>query len=151
MAELKPLEQFYCDACGNLIESVPHGYVVYNTTDDGLDHDFQIIHQSKCDDRSRSKSLDLASFLGVEGLVQLTSMLTPGPIIMETQKPEYVGTVQSFDEYVDFFRRLQIPYYEEARRRFSAPAVVQEHFDSNELYPYLPKILKHIAEMDLET
>ena len=53
--------------------------------------------------------------------------------------------VADLDEFVDLVRRFQIPYYEEARRHFSDPEVLDEFAEANEVYPYKPKVLKGIV------
>ena len=52
--------------------------------------------------------------------------------------------VNDFDEFVDFIRRVQTPFYEQARRHFSNEDVLDEYCDSNEHLPYLPEELKDI-------
>jgi len=54
--------------------------------------------------------------------------------------------VGDIDAYVDLVRRLQTPYYEEARARFGEEDVANWLSDANEHYPYLPETLKRIAD-----
>jgi hypothetical protein len=54
--------------------------------------------------------------------------------------------VADMDEYVDLVRRVQTPYYEEARPRFGDEKTYHWLGDANEYYPYLPKTLQRIAE-----
>nr|WP_314900715.1 hypothetical protein [uncultured Deefgea sp.] len=54
--------------------------------------------------------------------------------------------VLDFDEFVDLYRRVQIPYYEEARKKFNNPALLAEMEDASELHPYQEDVLKQIIE-----
>lgn len=139
---LKPLEQWYCDKCGNIIEKSSDGYVIWRSDKNLKYYDFKIIHQTKCDISAYSASAALQDFLGVNGLVYLTSFLSLGPL----KKTSY-SNVANNDEFVDFIRRVQIPYYEEARRKFTDPQVLEWHSDSNEVAPYFTEGLKRIIEM----
>ena len=149
MPNLRPLEQFVCDVCGELIENVSEGYVVYRP-EDHRDCDFRIIHQSRCDDRSFPKSLALEDFLGSRGLIILTGYLTPGPIINNAQNPELDCSPKSLDEFTDFFRRVQVPYYEEARQKFNHPGLLQEYHDHNKLSPYFEDSLRRMCDTDFD-
>ena len=53
--------------------------------------------------------------------------------------------VLDINELVDFIRRVQTPYYEEARQHFNDPDVLERLSDSNEVYPYLPKICERVV------
>ncbi len=52
---------------------------------------------------------------------------------------------------MDLFRRLQTPYYEEARRRFGKSEVRYQFSDSNEHYPYTQEVLQRIATDQIST
>ncbi|MDD2881100.1 MAG: hypothetical protein PHQ58_11740 [Rhodoferax sp.] len=142
----KPPEYWYCDVCGYIIENVSDGYVIWNTNDELKCFDFKIIHQIKCDSKSYLSSTALNHFLGVNGLVYLTSFLSIGPIKKITCQGSS-KVILNIDEFVDFIRRVQIPYYEEARRKFAKFGVIENYSDSSEVSPYFPDILKIITEM----
>jgi hypothetical protein len=55
--------------------------------------------------------------------------------------------ILNIDEFVDLIRRVQIPCYEEARRKFAKFGVIESYSDSSEVSPYFPDILKIITEM----
>jgi hypothetical protein len=119
---LKPLEEWICDVCGEVIKGEKEGYVVYHMTDppkNSFDegrpkrHGFKIIHKSRCDHEDEYASLPLSMVTGNEGLAKLQSWISKGPA-SESESIE----VKSTNEYVDFFRRVQLPYYEEARQIF---------------------------------
>jgi hypothetical protein len=142
---LKPLKQWICDACGEVIENSENGYVIWRRDADYLNYDFKVIHKAKCDDKSYSSSLAVDLFLGEQGLTRLMSYLTPGPLKIRGGSASRVG-VKNMDEFVDLIRRFQSPYYEEARRHFEDEAVYEDYADANEILPYLPASLKSIVE-----
>ena len=141
---LKPLEQWICDVCGEIIECPEEGYVVWSVDTDLRSHSFKIIHQGKCDDRHTDSSIALPDLLGLNGMSQLLALITVGPL----KQPERFGGntgVKDLEEYVDLFRRLQVPHYEAARQRFRDPDILERFYDSNEVYPYRPDVLERIA------
>lgn len=79
---LKPLEEFICDVCGEIINSPKEGYVIWRSDrdHDRLQYDFKIIHQMICDDRSCGNSMPLKKFLGVDGLSYLLAFYSLGPL-----------------------------------------------------------------------
>lgn len=141
---MKPLTKWECDVCGDLIESVAEGYVVWRRIEKDKEGDYRIIHQSRFDPGSGEfmYSLPLEMFMGENGLAMLLSWLSPGPIHGPSDAwPE----VHDFDEYVDFARRVHTPYYEEARSRFSDEDVKDRLADSNLYVPYRPETLERMA------
>jgi hypothetical protein len=143
------MNYWICDACGQEIEKVNDGYVIWEWDDQHREHGFQIIHQGKCDDSSKSLSMPLSHFLGDKGTQSLLSMLSIGKAKIELgQKPS--EGVKDLDEWVDFFRRVQTPGYEQARRLFSHPEIKEYLHDANETWPYLPENLKAIVEKEKE-
>jgi len=139
--------QWTCDLCHKSIKSAAEGYVVWKDPA-GLHnaHDIMIIHQAKCDPGSGAgyaSSYPLTEFLGTDGLTTLLSWLSVGPIYGPS---EITPTVRDLDEFVDFVRRVQIPYYEEARPHFGEEKVQHALGDASESYPYHPDVLKRIAD-----
>lgn len=61
--------------------------------------------------------------------------------------PEYLGPkLRDLREWVELYRRLHIPYYEEAREYWDR-ADERGYFDgANELWTYLPDNLKRLIE-----
>jgi hypothetical protein len=138
-----PLTKWYCDVCNEHIENVNDGYVIWKKAKDLKSYSFKIIHQCRCDQNDYPASRPLKEFLGEQGLVYLLSKLSIGPI------KKYIGqgsdcTVVDMDEFVDFVRRVQIPYYEEARRYFGNPDLLENFSHDNEYLPYLPEQLEKI-------
>lgn len=140
----KSLIRWYCDVCGEPIEKVSDAYVVWGHNTKMADGGFKIIHKSRCDDNRLNASMALRDFLGVEGLNKILSMLTYGPLSGAAgQNPG----VADMDEFVDLVRRVQIPYYEEARRRFGEQDV-QDHWQgANEVRPYMQDALQAIIKL----
>lgn len=141
----KPLTQWYCDVCGGLIKNVKDGYVVWDTDKEGKVTVIKVIHQSKCDDDSLPNSTALEDFLGTDGLSHLLSLMSAGPII-NNGKNRYKKGFADIDVFVDLVRRLHVPNYEEARRRFSDSELRSDYYDANEIAPYLQRDLVHIIE-----
>ena len=104
---LKPLEEWFCDVCYETVD-VDKGYVIWQWDDEGLAFDFKIIHKLSCDSRDYSSSNALSEFLGENGKTYLLSFLSLGKIkniLGQKEEPR----VKDFDEFVDFFRRVQTP------------------------------------------
>ena len=113
------------------------GYVVWHADTD-YDFGFEIIHQNKCDDNSKSMSLPLDDFIGDRGLNELLSFLSHGMIKRyQGQTSGLANRIKDFDEFVDFFRRLQFPNYESARVHFRNIELLDDFKDENEISPYL--------------
>lgn len=134
-----PLNTWYCDRCGEKIATVADGYVIWRSGDQP--RDFKIIHQGRCDNDRYECSAALSDFLGPEGLTYCLAFLDAGPIIRGYSNSSAQPLPDLF-QFVDFMRRVQIPYYEEARRKFARPDVREDHCDWNEYAPYVPDALK---------
>lgn len=141
---IEPLRQWTCDVCGNVIKSAKDGYVIWRKDDSGRDHDFKIVHQMTCDLDDYPSSMPVEAFLDADGLSYLLSFLSVGPLRLMLGDVSGPG-VANLDEFVDFIRRLQIPYYEVARRRLSDPEILERLADSNEASTYMSDVLKNIA------
>jgi hypothetical protein len=139
----QPLTYWYCDVCGEKIENVVGGYVIWKSG--GLKaHGFKIIHQGKCDTNEYPSSAALSDFLGHAGLAYLFSKLSLGPVMLNNGQSSHCQ-IEDFDEFVDFMRRVQVPHYEEARRHFNNRNLLEDLSDANEVYPYLPEQLESIS------
>ncbi len=139
---MKPLEQWICDTCGTVVEK-ENAYVIWRTDENRRAVDFRIIHQRQCDDTDKfHQSMPLDTFLGTDGLTELLSFLSLGPL---KGQPACDG-IGDMNCFVDFIRRVQIPYYEEARQHFDTEEVRERFSDANEVYPYLTKSLQSIIE-----
>ncbi len=145
----EPLTVWYCDICGEPL-TADEGYVIWKRDQNGKAYDFKIVHHVKCDPGSRNGyvgSLPLRDFLGDFGRALLLSFLSPGPLIIRNSSTsEYVG-IKNFNEFFDLFHRVQTPYYEEARRYFNCPELLEYYADWNEVAPYTPENLKQMIEI----
>ncbi len=121
---LEPLKQWICDSCGQLIKCPEDGYVEWlvegDDTPSNLQFGFKIIHAGEeCSCYSEEdislNDAPLELFMKDKGLVYLLSFLDVGPLLMRTYKGPRVKNVR---EFVEFMRRLTVPYYEEARLYF---------------------------------
>lgn len=146
---LKPLEQWICDICGKVIEKPKDGYVIWKHDQNLRDYDFKIIHHIKCDNNEYPSSIDLESFIGENGRSVLLSLLSVGPIKINIGQSSR-SNIKDLDEFVDLFRRLHLPYYEEARIKFRNSELLKDYSDANEYFPYRSKKLKKIIETKYE-
>lgn len=150
---LKPLSEWICDACGEIICEAKEGYVEWQQTD-GKKHSFRIVHHAlfsprrdcggNCYYRSTERGGDksLAEVVEPLGLSVVTSWLDVGVRHEHT----YSGpSVRDVREWVTLFRRLHLPYFEEARCYHEE---MQEQIDEgvNEYYLYLPETLRSVIE-----
>lgn len=166
MAEpkLQPLKQWYCDTCGQIIKQPEQGYlewrdkkVVAGGTSRYLKYGFRIVHQSlysPCretrgregcyySNAERGGDEDLPSFLGTVGLIEAANMIDLGSAWDATYRgPE----VEDLREWAVIFRRLHLPYYEEARFHLEEAKSSTYFGDFNELAFYLPETLKEIIK-----
>lgn len=143
----QPLTIWYCDVCHQPIVDKNRALVIWKSDNTGY-YDFKIVHQTindqqGCDIPSYSGSMHLEEFLGIPGAVYLTSFLTTGPAHFGEN-----NNIKNISEFVDLFRRLQVPYYEEARRYFSTEKTQSYIQGWNEFAPYLPETLKKIIEIN---
>lgn len=85
----------------------------------------------------------LEYFLGDDGMPNLLRFLDLGPY----HNRDFTGPwVKDMREFVEFMRRLTIPYYEEARL-YWREALADGFFDgANEIWMYLPDTLKKIVD-----
>jgi hypothetical protein len=140
--EPTPLTQWKCDKCGETVTAA-NGYVIWNGT--GSPSNFKIIHQGRCDDKSVPYSQPLKDFLGPNGLAHITSMMSYGPVSAGQGVPK----TPHADDYIDFLRRVQLPFYEEARAAFADRDVREDLSDANQTYPYLQEVMKRLASRKL--
>lgn len=148
--KLIPGKQWICDACGGVIEQPQDGYVQWHRNSNSQIDDFAIVHHISASPRKHQSNgcyiynsdSDLSSFLGAHGIVELHALIDAGPYHM----PQYKPMVTDIRKWSDFYKRLQLPYYEEARLYWNR-AISDNYFgDSNEIYIYIPENLKRMIE-----
>lgn len=163
---VQPLQTWTCDTCGEAVTGTPaDGLVVWRDRwpDNPIEYlqqdppptalpemyDFRIVHNNgngtrSCDpgaDQGFISNLPLERFLGADGLTMMLSWLSVGPI-----KGGGGSRISDTDQLVDFIRRVQIPYYEQARMHLDAPETRDMLGDANEYRPYMTDVLRDIAE-----
>ena len=84
----------------------------------------------------------LKAFRGVDGKVRLLSLIDPGPDF----RMEYRERIADMRLFLEFFRRVQIPYYEEARLYWGRAQADGYFAGANEIWTYLPRNLKTLIE-----
>lgn len=166
MAEpkLQPLKQWYCDTCREIIKQPDQGYLQWKDKEVGSGKDsryvkfgFRIVHQylyspyketrgsDGCyySNAERGGDFDLPEFLGLSGLIHAANWIDLG----SAWYSEYPGAeVEDLREWAVIFRRLHLPYYEEARFYLERAKSGFEFGDNNEVSFYLPETLKAIIE-----
>lgn len=136
----EPLTRWRCDVCEKWITSAEDGYVLWEVEPNGV-CDFQIVHQGECDADIASRSEALPSFLGPNGLARLTAFLSLGPA-RPGSRPVHATDA---DGWVDLVRRVQLPFYEEARAELQRKSAAGEYGGWNEAAPYLQENLRGLA------
>lgn len=146
---LKPLQQWVCDTCHEIIEKPEDGYVQFHKDSNKLYDDFIIVHhkpESPLDNKNGcyiyNFDVGLDECLGDNGKVYLLSLLDPGEYFTDPFRP----MTSNIRAWVEFFRRLQIPYYEEARQYWSRAMEDGFFGDCNEQWMYEPETLKLLIE-----
>jgi hypothetical protein len=161
MMRLKPLEQWICDTCGEVIQSVDDGWVEWTRDDKGRRFGFRICHHATASpiraerEEPRSPScyhyehgpradLPLKDMAGTTGMARMLSFIDVGKIHdPDAEQPPRVANLR---DWTETFRRLFVPYYEEARLHFDAAEADGFFADANEVWPYTESILKQITE-----
>jgi hypothetical protein len=126
--KLLPLQQFKCDACGQIIKRPDLGSVEWlaGPTHGTKAHGFRLVHNSsRCQYLStgRLHDIHLVHLLGPDGLATLLVLLAPGGHTGNREEG-----ITNLDEWGEIVRRLHIPHYEEARQ-YWADAEADGYFD----------------------
>ncbi|MEC0886824.1 hypothetical protein [Bacillus atrophaeus] len=139
--KLKKKEQWYCDFCGEIIESDKDGMLEWDSFLEKDDtqfnaKNFRIVHNrsiKKCHPRNNDANLSdghLHWYTGPGGLSELLAI-----------KHRYHLDLVKFDEII---RRLHVDYYEEARQYFHESRENGDEFDIYEIGDYSQDALKTI-------
>ena len=112
--KLRPLEQFICDECGELIEKLEDGWLEWIDDYKNPIHGFRIVHASGTSPRRKSgKNCYYPESIGLcDGHLSHFSTID-GLAILLSFFEKNLGTPK---ELAEIIRRLHIPHYEEARR-----------------------------------
>lgn len=150
---LKPLQQWICDTCNQIIQSPNDGCIEWLSDDNCIQYGFKIIHNATCSpkyppsscyqyiDIPHQADAPLEYFVGPKGVAYLLSFLDVGPY----HDPNFSGPwVKDVREFIEFMRRLTLPFYEEARLYWHN-ALEEGYFgDANEISVYLPETLESL-------
>lgn len=148
---LEPGEQWICDVCGGVIEKSEDGYLQWKMNSDSKIEEFAIVHhisasprrtQGGCYLEEPVRDFQLDGFLGVNGVLRLQSLIDPDPF----HRGAHYSRINNIQIWLETYRRLYIPYYEEARQYWEQ-ALNDNYFNEmNELTIYYPENLKKIIE-----
>ena len=158
---LKSLKQFYCDTCGEIINSPKEGWIEWisnydEETRSNKTHSFRIVHHYTHSPIATDTNQGCYQHIGEIGrhdshlhhflnedciMANVLKFLDIGPY----HDPDYKETnLPDIREYVELVRRLTIPHYEEARH-YWAEAVEGGFFHgANEGRIYNVKNLKQL-------
>ncbi|MDF9844962.1 MULTISPECIES: hypothetical protein [unclassified Paenibacillus] len=133
--QLRPLEQWVCDSCNQIINRVQDGWFEWYDDSNNQQTGFRIVHNNhQCMYNTRTlfaqgrstRDMHLDAFVGGRGLVYLLSLI---------EHPEVTNKA----EVTEMVRRLHVAHYEEARL-YWPEAESDGFFDgANEIWPYLPE------------
>jgi hypothetical protein len=112
--EVEPFTRWRCDECGQTIAGAPEGWVEWRERD-GLLCDFRIVHHISASPRGESGcygsgiagNMLMEEVLGDDGLAWLLGLLAKTPVVRV--------------QFAEFVRRVQVPFYEEARNHAVDP------------------------------
>jgi hypothetical protein len=156
MPKLEPLQQWNCDTCGEIIEKPEDGYLEWLDDRPEVDnaYGFRIVHHAPKSPR-KSKGSDcyypreklsssgpLKWFLGADGILRLSSFIDLGKEFNEIYEGPQVSDLR---EWTVIFRRLHLPFFEEARG-YLPQARAGDYGEHNEYDFYAHDTLQEIIE-----
>lgn len=125
---LIPLKQFYCDTCGEIINRPEEGYTEW-IDEEGYCNGFKIIHHKLYSPLNNKECSQYINKKGIiDGSLSLDRMISLGASKLLTflNDGDFTGQYtrsrvkeKHLQNFTDFFSRLTIPYYEEARKHFN--------------------------------
>lgn len=155
---LIPLKQYICDTCGEIIDKPEDGWIEWIYSDDGMQTDFRIVHNGGASPRKKFNHEGCYQHGNSNGRMDdhLNHCLDPNRMMAFLLKFIDMGRYHdlhgvhtgkvNISEYVELFRRLTIPYYEEARLYWEE-ARIDGYFDgANEILIYSVDFLKSLIE-----
>ncbi len=117
------VDKWYCDSCGQVIESVDQGRVenLWKCSEGkSKSYGLRIVHyEEKCmyNDDAHLHRVPLSFYTGQDGLMQLLTLISD-------------GVFENNDEILEVIKRIFIEDYEKARFHFEA-AISGEYFEPN--------------------
>ena len=142
------LTKWQCDKCGRPVNN-KNGWVEWEADFDFAPRNFHIVHNNQpCyfhDASSFRKDCHIQDFLGPEGAYHLHALLQPPRFFVNNFAG---GNWQAPDlgEFYELYRRLQVPYYEEARPYFNEAYMNGEMDGANETTISSPGFCKRIYD-----
>jgi hypothetical protein len=133
-----------CDECATAV-TADGGLLAYRTQPQPpyAAGGFRILHAScRAPNDAELATVRLAACLDRDGLSLLLGFLSAGP----GRCPEPGLTVDDIDEFVDLIRRLHVPFYEPARRRFGEPHVRRTLLRADRAGPYQSPALRRLLQ-----
>jgi hypothetical protein len=158
---IKPLEQFICDRCGELIRSKQEGWIEWiSKSNPRRAHDFKIVHhkmysplktENGCYFHTKAEGRQdyhLHQFANDSVISNLLAFIDDGPLISPNFSGPYVSDLR---EWTELTKRLTLPFYEEARFHISeaiAEGFIDDGRNPDHIYsvPILEKIAKKYSE-----
>lgn len=146
MPKLRPLEQWICDTCGEIIESVEDGWFEWMEDGDNGAREFRIVHHSTASPlretnpagcyqhhgKAGHRDVHLRNVIG-QGLPRLINFVHLGPYF---GGDDHSTRFAIASEFAEILRRLLLPCYEEARDYQAAAEQDGYPFDLNEITIY---------------
>jgi hypothetical protein len=160
--KLQPLKQWICDSCGRVIAEPEHGCLEWLSwlSEQSKVHNngFKIVHHHEHSPRKPSGScycydtppqgklkmdFPLSEFIGTPGIIHLLTFIDRGPFLEE---PFQGPHVEDLREWTELFRRITLPFYEEARLYMKRANTDGFFGESNEELIYFPSTLKEVIK-----
>lgn len=149
---LLPLQQWFCDRCGDVIEKPGDGWLHWRDDAAKGVHTIEILHHLRasprggahgCYPESMDSDMHLDVMLGARGIAHMLAKVDVGEY--HDRDGQSLGKVD-LRNWTEIVRRLHIPYYEEARRHFREARSNGDLDGINEVALYLEDTLKQIVE-----
>ncbi|WP_157885542.1 hypothetical protein [Acetobacter ascendens] len=129
-----PLTAWRCDKCGEAVNA-ENGWLEWESDEGNGPRNFHIVHnKNECFFHTRSPSRrdhHLHYFLGTKGQQYLLKLLYPGTFFM-SHFTRGDWDYPNIPDFAEIFRRLHVPYYEEARIYFETAYSEGEMDGANE-------------------
>lgn len=144
----QPLTVWQCDKCRGAVDA-QNGWVEWEAGSDFGPRDFHIVHNDRhCyfhDASPFRKDCHIQDFLGAKGAYNLQTLVQPAPFFVDN----FAGgnwLAPDLRGFYELYRRLQVPYYEEARPYFREAYRDGEMDGANETTISSPVFCKKIYE-----
>ena len=150
---LKPLNQWICDGCGDIISTPEHGYLEW-LCEDNKAYSFRIVHNNyyhvRLDGKICSfhqgklgaKDIQLSNYFETDNILSfLLKFLDKG----NHHDVNFSGPwIRNIREYTEIVKRLCVPFYEEARQYFKIAEDDGYFYEQNENWINSPEYLKSL-------